>query len=598
VSGIAVLSVPGDGAGAIETMLSAAPHRGGELRVSTEGTVAVGVQRSGTEPAFTDAGMSRDRGLLVTVRGCLYRGSSILSGDEVAHEVARVFRSDGIAGVARLPGAFAAVVADGPDRILAARSPLDGPPLFWRRTAEALGVACEVKQLRVGPFGVAEVDTDGLVGQVALDFHDRVRTSYLGISRLPAGAWVDLSLPFPEPVVWWAADRLYAEERPSLEEATAEVRSRLTAAVARRMTAETAVAMSGGLDSTAVAATAAPLHISRHGRPLRAVSAVFPDHPSADESRQIQATAAALGLELSTVAPVLRPFEGHAADAELHDGPGLVVVPDIFRALLDAARARGATALLDGFDGDSLFGSVQGVQRALLRRRRIGELVALARVRRRRDGVSLRTSLRREAVAAVAGPRVRRLYRRARRVTEPAPMPDWVRPPLSDRVRDRQARGNAESWRRGQVWIYSEGLELGVENWERLGLAAGVEIMHPLADRDLVEFCLRLAPEVKVARGLGKALVRLGFPELPAVVTERLDKPVLDGPMTAAAQPDAALRLVDTTAQALPGVDWAALARRLRTGEPLAGPEAASLRLALQADHLMGCTRTAFASAA
>jgi asparagine synthase (glutamine-hydrolysing) len=557
----------------------------------------VGIQRTGFEPPFTDAGMSSDDALVVALRGCLYSGDEVVAGDEAAVEIARAYRAGGIARAAKLPGAFAAVVAD-EGGIRAARSPLDGPALFWRRTPAGLAVASEAKQLCVGTLGTAAADPDALLAQVALDFSNRARTSYAGVWRLPAGAWIDLSETSPEPHVWWDADRLFAEEALPLAEAIATFRSLLRTAVARRMTAHTAVAMSGGLDSTPIAATAAGLHTARYGKPLQTVSAVFPAHPEADESARIAATAAALGLESHTLEPPVRPLEHHIADAELHDGPGLVVAPSLFRALLTAARDRGARTVLDGFDGDSLFGATLGVQRALVRRRRVPELRALARTRRRRDGTSSIAAARRELAAAFVPPALLDRYRRARGGLGGDDAPAWLLPPLSDGWRDARSGPRGWDWRRGQTWIYAEMLEIGLEHWDCIGLAAGTELLHPLLDRDLVEFCLRLPPEVKVAGGLNKALIRLGFPELPGIVTDELVKPSLDGPVAAATSKDAAARLVAAAPKVLPGVDWTALTRRLESGRPFHGPEVATLRLVLQADHVLGCTPTAFASAA
>jgi hypothetical protein len=252
--------------------------------------------------------------------------------------------------------------------------------------------------------------------------------------------------------------------------------------------------------------------------------------------------------------------------------------------------------VLDGFDGDSLLGATHGVERALLRRFRPLELVALGRVRRRRDGGSVLRAVRRELAVTALGPHLGPVYRRLRGTADTDPPPAWLCPPLSDRL--REVRSNAADWKRAQLWIYSEGFERGIESWDRIGLAAGVEILHPLADRELVEFCLRLAPEVKLAHGLNKAVVRLGFPELPALVTGRLDKPLLDSPWIDAAHPLAALAALAKSPQLLPGVNWASLRHRLESGAALSGPDAASLRLVLQADHILGCSPTAFASAA
>src|SRR5437773_8604041 len=54
-------------------------------------------------------------------------------------------------------------------------------------------------------------------------------------------------------------------------------------AAARTLTGQDATLLSGGIDSPAVAAFAAPDHRQRTGRPIGALSCVFPDLPTVDE---------------------------------------------------------------------------------------------------------------------------------------------------------------------------------------------------------------------------------------------------------------------------------------------------------------------------
>ena len=68
-------------------------------------------------------------------------------------------------------------------------------------------------------------------------------------------------------------------------------------------------------------------------------------------------------------------------------------------------------------------------------------------------------------------------------------------------------------------------LTVGLERYERVASAFGIEARHPFTDVRLVEFCLGLPWQLKTQRGWTKMVLRRALePSLPAKVIWRTDK--------------------------------------------------------------------------
>jgi asparagine synthase (glutamine-hydrolysing) len=586
VSGLAVIVGPAADAGELRRMLGAAPHRGAVTATHVNGNVALGVQAPDEAPVFSASGLYASEGIAVAVAGCLYRGSSVVSGDAAARQLASAWSAAGGSGLAALRGAFAGViVADDGGQVVAVRSQTGERPLFRRSLPDGVALASEVKQLRALDAPRVRVDAGVLLDHIAIDFRDTEATPWVGIRRVPAASWM---LVGDEPVrrmKTWDPRRLVCTSSLTLAAASVRFRELLRQAVARRLEPAGAVLMSGGLDSTAVAVEAARVQLMRSGEPLPAISALFGDYASADETPQIRATVKALGLRGIEVRPQPRPFRDVDAALALHEAPSVVAGPDSLVALLDAASAAGCRSALDGNDGDSLFGPRVGIERALVKRRALRPLVDMAS-RTHAEGASWGAALRSHFGWALLPRSLTRAYMRLRGERPEEQLPAWLVDPLRGRILAAQDSREAPDWHDEQARIYDGMLEILLEVLERIGLEHSVTLLHPLADLDLVEFFLTLPPEVKFSGGVHKGLVRCSFPELPAIVRRRQYKPHFDDVASAGADPAELEAALAAGPRALPGVDWDALATRAHGGD-LAGPEVAMIVRTLQADHLL-----------
>jgi asparagine synthase (glutamine-hydrolysing) len=576
VSGFACVVGGEAGEAMVRRMLETAPHRGAVRSTWCEGGVALGVQgRSGEHP-FVSGGCHVDPGVVAVGTGALFRGPSVVTGDEAIRGVAEAHRARRLEA---LSGSFAAVVVERrTGRTVAVRSPVGERPIFWRREGASVAFASEVKQLAAW-LDRPPVDEEAVLDLVALRFERPERTTHVGIRRLLPGTTVEVAGEVTERPFWRPGDRA-SMRSVSFEEAVREFRRLLHQAVARRLGPGTAVLMSGGLDSTSVTAEAAPLLRDRYGVAPRVVSAAYPEHASVDESAGIRAAAQALGCEVVWVRPRPRPFQDLSRRGWLQDGPDMAPLSSNFEAILAGARGTGITACLDGHDGDTVLGLSAGSVGALLRRGRWGTAAGRVGFMRRRLSIGWAKAIRRLLVPGLvdAVPGARRAWWRLRGPRDP--WPAWVGEAL------RTTDGAPPDWLGYQARAVEGALLFSVENLERTAASSGVDVLHPYCDQGLVDFLLGLPPEVKFAGGATKALVRKAYPELPPQVRDRVDKTLFNDAALAGANRDEILAEVVAGPRRLPAVDWPRVEGLLRR-EDIPFAERALLGRALSAERFL-----------
>lgn len=323
------------------------------------------------------------------------------------------------------------------------------------------------------------------------------------------------------------------------EELVAQIREALATAVARRLTAGApiGVLMSGGLDSTSVAA------LAHRASPDGAwtFSATFPDYPWIDESPWIDAVASELdlpGVKLAAVGRgILASSLEHLAEWELplHAWSEAWTQP-----LLRSAAALGVTAMLSGEGGDELFGSRLLLTADLLRRGRPLAAIRYARRLPEAGGRAPRRVLARVlwefGARGVPPARLEEAWRLAR---GGGAAPWWASAEMRRLLRWRRE----PSWRGGEGprwWAHlTHALTEGVHGYgvldhlRRRTAQAGLEARHPLLDLDLLELMLRVPPSLCARGKLTRPLLREAMVGIsPDVVRLRPDKSVFDDLLT------------------------------------------------------------------
>ena len=547
-------------------MLAAAPHRGRDAELAVCGNAVLGVA---VDPDVPDSSLARDDADAAAFSGVLDNEQELRAQLRAAGPVAEgaaavvlaAVRAWGDAAAAdRLRGAFGAAIVRG-DELVLLRDHVGLATLFQHADGERVVAATEAKQVVRGAGIPHRADLEALADIFFGRLGER-RTALVGVERVPraslARAAAGLELTVER---YWRPERLVETSSLGPAEASERMLELLRRAVVRSVTGNDVVSLSGGIDSTTIAALAAPEHLVRGARPLPALTAVYPEHPSVDERAYVELVTEALELPLHTYVPTSRPLDDLEHWVDVTDGPvDTLSIPEVAESYR-RARELGARSILSGELAEYVLTVTSHFAGHLALHGRWAALARWARGLRAR-GRTRREVLRRIAPsltpAFVAG-RYTRLRGRENR-----PLPSWIdpdevgglgrRPDLEHPARDR--------WRRSQV-ASLHGAAITLEADALCAASLGVQVRRPFADVDLWEFMLSLRAEAKFPDLVAKSLVRRAMRgRLPDAVLDRMDKTAFDEYALAAADYDA-LRRWTLNGVNVAGVDYDLLRERL-----------------------------------
>ena len=448
-------------------------------------------------------------------------------------EVARAYEREGPSVLDGLHGEWALVLWDRVERCgLIARDRLGMRGLFVHASGREWLFASEVRNL------LALLPTRPPPDRVAVRrWLERVsgrddRTLYEGISRVPPAGAIEL-LPdgTTRPLTYWRP-RYRTPQPITAGEAAERVRDGIASAVERALDGvqQPALMLSGGLDSSAIAALAPT--------PLPTYSMAFPREPEVNESKRIGAVTAALDLRTAE----LMVFQGGSALAAQREFIAAWELPSVspnrfvWAPLLQRAKTDGVDVLLDGEGGDELFGCARYL---IADHVRGGRLRAARQTARRLPGMDADPRRRwvRRALAAYglrgalpAG--AHEALRRARRRDRTAGLGEW----------EWKRRPGPRWW--AQLADAITGDALGAGDQQRRDAAlAGIELRHPLRDPELIELALGLPPELSFDPYLDRPLLRRALHgRLPDQLLQSDAKPAFNSLLDdALAGPDAPL---------------------------------------------------------
>jgi asparagine synthase (glutamine-hydrolysing) len=265
-----------------------------------------------------------------------------------------------------LHGMFAFAVWDGRNsvsnpagrgRIFLARDRLGIKPLYYAMSAGALFFASEIRALLASGAFERRLSRQAVEGYLLFGSVVEPATLVEGVHSLPAGhsLAVQLDAPIsPTPATYWDLSLRAAQVRSApatLASAARQVRARLEKAVAEQLHADvpTGIFLSGGLDSTSLAALAA-----QNRRGVKTFTLGFREREF-DEAAAARDVARQLGTEhhellLTSEEVRSRLFEAVAA----LDQPSMDGINTFFVSL--GARRAGLKVALSGLGGDELFG--------------------------------------------------------------------------------------------------------------------------------------------------------------------------------------------------------------------------------------------------
>ncbi|MBM4202694.1 MAG: asparagine synthase (glutamine-hydrolyzing) [Gammaproteobacteria bacterium] len=404
-------------------------------------------------------------------------------------------------------------------------------PFYYVDSAESFTFGSEIRQV-LPALPHRRANSGRLYKFVFSGFaEDRTDSFFAGVQKLPAGHNLTYDLASHKFTLneWYLLERRPELEALSLEDATRLLADRLQNAVRLRLRSDVPVGtcLSGGLDSSSIAAIAAPLYRNDAGRKFCAVTAVSED-PANDESAHAEVVARYAGLQWITVKPDAADFESALFDIvdaqeEPFASPSICMQYFVMRAARDA----GLKVMLDGQGGDE---TLLGYERyyaphLLFTRKTLGSGAML-----REFSASTRNNQRMTAATLVAyltlfsSPGLRQLmYRYRHRYLLKVPsVPEHL-----------QAYHDA-----GDDFFKLQRLEIETTNLppllryeDRNAMRHGIETRLPFLDYELVETALSLSATHKMHDGWTKYVLRhVMANKLPADIVWRKDKRGFEAP--------------------------------------------------------------------
>lgn len=391
-------------------------------------------------------------------------------------------------------------------QLFCAVDPLGVKPLHWTRQGERFGLAFDALEVLRDPSVSRTLDETTLADYLTNRLEDAHRSFFRAVHRIPPGHRLVATVEGERLERYWdpAPETIRYRRQQDYALHFSELLERCVADRLHTDGSWIGVAMSGGLDSTSVAALARR-SLGRSGGPrLLASSFVFPRHPECDEQVYLDTLRQELELEVERI-----DFERFWSLDSAEDSLRGLDTPFVgwrsgYGELLRRLAARGGRVLLMGHGADDLLrgSALAGVER--LRRGDLGIVTEIVRAARDRgEGVprALYRVLGRPLLPSAL----------ARRPVPSAPswlLPDFVRRTgLEERLAPPGFPGGA----RAEIYANTVGTAWysRIVHWHGRNAARfGIDVRHPFLDRRLFELVLAFPPEELWEPGASKPLLR------------------------------------------------------------------------------------------
>ena len=331
-------------------------------------------------------------------------------------------------------GDFAFAIWDGPQsRLICARDHFGVRPFYFSEAGEFFAFGSDVEALLVAPGVSQRLDEQSIADFLLVGMcQDADRTIYSDIRCLAPGHSMVISQNHLTQRRYWQLPRGAETRYRTKEEYVERFRQLFNEAVADRLpSGPVALQLSGGMDSTAIAAVAAN-HCTRSGcQPTAYHLSCTRVEPRDDEGVLAKEVADRLGMPMVLQNIDDYPLFAGSRDAALrtsmpHAYPHLAV----YRETLAQIVASGSRVLLSGYAGDAVLMTSPTYYSDLLRNGRLLKfsVEAMHHISHQHSlaGMGLRSALRRSSGAPDWKP----------------PMPDWIDGEFASRV------GLASRWNR------------------------------------------------------------------------------------------------------------------------------------------------------
>ena len=519
---------------AIVAMRDVMPYRGpDDAGLHLDGPVGLGFRRlsiidlsGGHQPMTNTAGthtiiFNGEIYNYRNVRADLLGRGHVFQTHSDTEVILQLYAAYGERCVEHLNGMFAFAVWDSERRSLfLARDRMGVKPLYYAETSEGLAFASEIKSLFRSGLVTAECRPEALSEYMLFRQVAGPDTLFRGVHSLPPGCTMTVTNGRGAISRYWSPRLSAIEPAPSYSEALDQFRSLLEDSVRLRLVSDVPVGTfcSGGVDSSLVTALAARLK----GEPVNTFSVGF-DEPDFDESAQALAVSQHCGTTHHQLTVGNAEFTDLFPRMVWHNDEPLDFANSVQIYALSRLAKATVTVVLTGEGSDELFAGYP--------RYRIPDLARYARM--------VPGPLRRAAAALTGDHRLAKLdrcaasspedailfnvaYNRPEAVAALCPhLPAFASPYRRELLEaSRALRLDAL----GRVSLFDqETFLVGIlHRQDKMSMAASIESRVPFLDYRIVEFANRLPASLKVAKGVGKALVKdVARTLLPADIVDR-----------------------------------------------------------------------------
>lgn len=361
-----------------ERMQAATAHRGPDgAGIFNADHITLAMRRlsiidlgGGWQPLFNE-----DESLVLVANGEIYNFVELRSELEAkghrfrthsdCETIVHLYEEYGLDAVHHLRGMFAFALWDKKrQRLLLVRDRMGEKPLYLFERNGALLFASEMKALLASGLVPFELDPASINLYFHYQYVPEPRTPIVGVRKLPPGHLLTLEMDSwrVREQCWWRMD-----DAPPLEGDPGErIRAELdnVARLVVRSDVPIGVALSGGLDSSAVAALAA----RHHPDALHAFSIGYRGRPPSDERNDAKWLADRLGLPFHDVELSVEDMAGFFPElVRWRDDPIADISGHSYYAVMKRARDHGVPVMLQGQGGDELFWGYGWVREAARR---------------------------------------------------------------------------------------------------------------------------------------------------------------------------------------------------------------------------------------
>jgi len=524
----------------LNRMIAAIAHRGpDDAGVWAEGSVGLGncllrttpesihehLPRKASEAPFVIAADARidNRADLMEALGV--RGIATITDSEL---ILNAYAKWGEKCPIHLIGDFSFAIWDArQQRLFCARDSAGTRSLYYFAAPGIFAFGSEIKAILALPEIPAELNEQRVGDFIINLFEDRTITFYKNILRLPAAHCLTVTRDRLDIRNYWKLDASREIRFRTDQEYTEAFRDIFGEAVKCRVRSSVPVgsALSGGLDSSAIACYARDLLVQKDSRArLHTFSVIFPEAPeqdlrSIDEREYVDSVLRTGNFEPHYVrGDRLSPLQDMARVHRHLDEPNFAPNLYLHWGMYAAAQQQGVRVFLDGLDGDTTvshgFELLDDLAKRMrwIRLYREGSLLA----KNLFQGSNARRILWRYCFRDMMPNWAHRAWRLAHgRFGELRGNSTLVSAEFEQRLNLRRRalelnntpkpkRARDHHLKALQYSLYAHALEMA----DKASSAFGIEARYPFFDRRLIEFCLAAPPEQKLANGWNRVVFR------------------------------------------------------------------------------------------